>query len=373
MLEYLAMENTTDAHTPPPPPISDDAVPEHSANVERWSWVDTMACCPVQRMTVEEGVDHSGNRTAVVWLPFDDDLFPELYRTVITQLRWIRGVIGSDTLTLKRSRAGANALHVFSPAHADVTHVLDLITEFVNFRVKKEEYQTKRRYASPYVRAFTVRNYKGTDLLGVNNSNVSNRNFIVELSELFGVRILITAVDKSTHRVAVLGNQKNTSIVRTLFKDMVGAVANGASEHAEQSRALELGRKKKAQTRQTMEQPQAQSSPPAAAPAAAPVETVSDVEDEELPAPPPPPAPSSDAAAQATSHPQRPLQPTPAVHFAPPPYYYMPQPYAPVMFDPATFCAVFTQSFVVAFNDAQRNAVYYPGHPPVTGHPPPGL
>jgi hypothetical protein len=204
----------------------------------KWSsWVDEAELFPTDVLEFEDVVSSHGRFVTTAWLPYDDFIYAELYRQIITQMQFVRSVVDSPSLNLKRSKQAANAIHISSSLQADVHASMDIITELVNFRIRSKDYKLKRKPITEFVNVFTIVNYTGRNLIGVRDDE-TGKNFIVTMSDLFNVKTMISYPDQKTIRVAILGKPKNHSRARMEIEALVLAVGDGEEENKAQAEAI---------------------------------------------------------------------------------------------------------------------------------------
>lgn len=200
-------------------------------------WVDETEPIPNEFFYFEDLVSSHGRFVTTAWLPFDEYNYSELYKTIITQLQFIRSTIDSPSLNLKRGKQAGNSIHLSSAIQTDVLGAMDILTELVNFRIRSRDYKLKRKPATAFVDLFTIVNYNGCNIIGSQGKN--GKNFIVNLSDIFGIKTMISYPDQKTIRVALLGKPDNTARARAEIELMVTEIANGIDEEEVQARALE--------------------------------------------------------------------------------------------------------------------------------------
>lgn len=208
---------------------------------ERFDWHDDVSCFPVETLQFET-TDCGHNRTGfVAWIPWDETENPMVYRTIITQFGWIRTVIGSSGLVIKRSKEGANAVHVASSSPSDVNAVADIVTELVNFRMVDPTKRLARKPVTDHVNVFMVNDYNGDNIIGTKNAY--GKNFVVPLADAFNVKLLIThGDDPSSLRVAIVGRKDDAARARDAFESFIVAMANGGDEKVEQASIVAASR-----------------------------------------------------------------------------------------------------------------------------------
>jgi len=207
----------------------------------RFEWIDQVPPFPVDTLYFDTFSSAHGRITTTCWIPYDDVFTSDLYRIIITQIKWIRNVVDSPSLTIKRSREGANALHISSTVLADLHAVLDIITELVNFRIRSSEFKLKRTPKTNFVDVFTINKYNGKNIVGEKNDD--GKNFVVSLSDVFGVKTVVTFLNAESVRVAILGKHENIKKARAFFEKFVENVGKHdsltlESEKEEQQRIL---------------------------------------------------------------------------------------------------------------------------------------
>lgn len=185
----------------------------------RFEWVDSTPPFPVDTLYFDPFTSAHGRITTTCWIPYDDVFTSDLYRIIITQIKWIRNVVDSPSLTIKRSREGANALHISSTVLADLHAVLDIITELVNFRIRGSEFKLKRTPKTNFVDIFTINKYNGKNIVGEKNDD--GKNFVVSLSDVFGVKTVVTFLNAESVRVAILGKHVQIQKARAFFEKFV--------------------------------------------------------------------------------------------------------------------------------------------------------
>lgn len=200
-------------------------------------WVDETPPIPVDMLSFESTQSSTSRYVSTAWLPYDDEVYKELYRQIITQMKWIKGVIDSPSLVMKRSREAANALHISSGVQEDVHAAEDLVTELVNFRIRSQHNKLKRKPLTDFVNAFNVNNYNGESIVG-ERSETNGKNFVVSLAELYNCKIAISYPDMQKIRVAILGKLADSTRARAQFEKFIEEMGEGADEKAAQAAAL---------------------------------------------------------------------------------------------------------------------------------------
>ena len=225
---------------------------------ERYEWHDDSPPFPVEVLYFEPFSSSHGRITTTCWIPHDEIYCPDVYKIIITQIKWIRTTIDSPSLTIKRSREGANALHLSSTILSDLHAALDIITELVNFRIRSAEFKLKREPKTKCVDLFTINKYTGSNIVG--QKSEEGKNFVVSLSEIFKIKTVVTFLNASTTRVAMLGKPADIEKARKYFELFIANMGEHTGpvdlhvEHEEQQKTLQLA----------LESTNAPASPPAA-------------------------------------------------------------------------------------------------------------
>jgi hypothetical protein len=173
------------------------------------------------------------------WLPYDPEYCSELYKFIITQLKFVRSVIDDQhSFGIKRSKQAANALDLSSHSTADIEGAKEVLGELANFRIKSPAYKYKGQHKSGYVVSL-VSKYAGVDILGTNQASARDgepvagggfrKNFVVTVGNTFGIKIFVAfdADTKETVRVTFVGKPASISLAgnslnRRLDSPLVG-------------------------------------------------------------------------------------------------------------------------------------------------------
>ncbi len=205
-----------------------------SSKTERYAWVDHSACLRVPVLTFDEITSSHGRFVTTAWIPWDSAVNADVYRIVITQLKFVKMVINNSSFTIRCSREGANAIHISSNVLLEIQAASDMMTELVNFRVRDA---VPHNPTTEYVNLLMIKSYGGSNFIGSKDA-ITNKNFVVALSDCYNTKSLVSYLDADTLRVALLGRPADTALVKTAFQSLVRAVADGKQEDVEQSMIL---------------------------------------------------------------------------------------------------------------------------------------
>ena len=318
---------------------------DNSESLSRWSWTDQESLefqflnkLEVQReRRLEEHYAH-------VVIPYSCD-YKDVYKCIVTSMRWIRSVVSFERLTLKRCPTFANAVVASSDVKRDVDAALQIIEQLVNFRVKNEDRTELQNLgdACSYVRTIAVDEgrYKGQDFVGV---GVGKRNFVYSFGESLNCRVLVTKTSTETtaFKIVILGAPKKIAYGAKRIEEFLSKMEHDdADERQLQAEILETIHENDHDGDDSQE-------------------NNGDVKVESIRAEA---ADDTNAAAAPSVGADRKAFTYPSFGYAPPPFstpFYIYPTFAVGYFDAAVFSATFTQAFTVAWAQATSGAVTAP-------------
>jgi hypothetical protein len=178
------------------------------------------------------------------WLPYDANYCSELYKIIVTQLKFVRTVIdATNSFSIKRSKQAANALDISSRCAEDIDGVKEVLAELVNFRIKADAYKYKYEPKSRYVKVIESK-YEGKDILGSQvqeDGAAGSKNFVVSVALKFGIKIFVAydSEDPKQLRISFVGKPEGITAAVEVVEELIANVNNGTNEASVQAAILE--------------------------------------------------------------------------------------------------------------------------------------